>query len=214
MAISTGRLAVAATCFVAIGLVVTYALTRTGAGNDIFADCRQGVVSGAAQIGGPFTLTDENGRSVTDREVITGPTLVYFGYSFCPDVCPVDAARNAEATDALEEMGYQVTPVFVTVDPERDTPEVLKDFTEALHPRMLGLTGTDEQVRAAAQAYKVYYKSQRKDDPDFYLVDHSTQTYLMFPRLGFAEFFNRDVDAQQMAERSACFIEAARKAGI
>ncbi|MEI4471949.1 SCO family protein [Frigidibacter sp. MR17.24] len=214
MAISTGRLAAAATAFVAIGLVVTYALTRQAVEGDIFADCRQGVVSGAATIGGPFTLTDQAGRRVTDREVITGPTLVYFGYTFCPDVCPIDAARNAEATDALEEMGYQVTPVFVTVDPKRDTPEVLADYTALMHPRMIGLTGSEADVDGAAKAYKVYYRSHEGDDPEFYLVDHSTQTYLMFPKLGFAEFFNRDVNAQQMAERSACFIEAARAAGI
>lgn len=212
MALTMGRIAAAAVSLVAIGLVVTYAITQRGV--DPFAECRKvAVAGGKAAIGGPFSLVDETGQTVTERQVITGPTLVYFGYTFCPDVCPVDAARNAEATDALEEMGYQVTPVFISIDPERDTPEVLAEYTDLMHPRMLGLTGSAEQVAAAAKAYRVYYNAHKADDPEYYLVDHSTQTYLMFPRLGFAEYFGREESAEEIAERTACFIEAANAAG-
>jgi protein SCO1 len=168
-------------------------------GGDAFGSCREGqVVGGAGAIGGPFTLVDQTGRTVTDADVIKKPTLVYFGYTFCPDVCPLDMARTAEAVDILEERGVDVTPVFISVDPRRDTPEVLADFTASLHPRMIGLTGTSEQVQAAAQAYKTYY-----------LVDHSTYTYLMLPGAGFADFFQRDVTADEMADRVACFVEHA-----
>lgn len=208
MAISSGRYAAAAVSVLAIGLVATYAIT-SGGGADRFADCRQGAVAGGAgAIGGPFELVDEDGRTVTDAEVITQPSLLYFGYTFCPDVCPLDVARNAEATDALEEMGYEVQPVFISIDPKRDTPEVVKEFTEIMHPRMLGLTGSEDQVRAASQAYRTYYKAQESGD-ELYLVDHSTQTYLVLPEYGFVEYFNRDVTPQDMAERTACFVEAA-----
>lgn len=173
---------------------------------DPFADCRDGVAGGA--IGGPFTLVSETGATVTDRDVITGPTLVYFGYTFCPDVCPLDNQRNAEAVDILEEMGIEVTPVFVTVDPARDTTEVMAAFTDAFHPRMLGLTGTEEQVRAAQAAYRSYAKI-RDPGEEFYLVDHSTFTYLMTPDRGFVDFFKREVTPQELARRTACYLAPA-----
>jgi protein SCO1 len=175
--------------------------------NDPFAQCRSATVAGGAgAIGGPFTLTDEDGKTVTDKEVLAKPSLVYFGYSFCPDVCPLDNARNAEAVDLLADKGYDVTPVFITIDPARDTPEVLKDFTENLSPKMVGLTGTDAQIKAASLAYKTYFKKQDTGD-QYYLMDHSTFTYLMLPKTGFADFFGRDDTAQQMADRTACFID-------
>lgn len=181
-----------------------------GGQKDAFAECGASKVSGgAAAIGGPFTLVDQTGTTVTDKDVITQPSLVYFGYTFCPDVCPMDMARNAEAVDILEERGYDVTPVFISIDPARDTPEVLGSFAENLHPRMIGLTGSPEQVKAASLAYKTYFKIQNPDD-EFYLVDHSTFTYLVFPEIGFVEFFKRDDTPDQMADRTACFIDASR----
>lgn len=176
-------------------------------GNDPFADCRSSVVAGGGgNIGGPFTLVDENGKTVTDKDVLAKPALVYFGYSFCPDVCPLDGARNAEAVDLLKAKGLDVTPIFITIDPERDTPAVLKDFTANLHPDMIGLTGTPEQVQTASRAYKTYFKKQDTGD-QYYMMDHSTFTYLMLPGGGFADFFTRDDTADQIASRAACFIE-------
>lgn len=175
--------------------------------DDPFAQCRAGAVGGG-DIGGPFTLIDETGATVTDKDVLTKPSLVYFGYTFCPDVCPLDNQRNAEAVDLLGDQGMDVTPVFITVDPDRDTPQVLADFTENLHPKMIGLTGSDSQVKAASQAYKTYFRRQDGDDPDYYLMDHSTFTYLVLPGHGFVDFFRRDDSAQQMADRTACFLSA------
>lgn len=172
--------------------------------DDAFAQCRSGQVGGGS-IGGPFTLVDGTGATVTDADVLTKPSLVYFGYTFCPDVCPLDNQRNAEAVDILEEQGFDVTPVFISIDPARDTPEVVADFAANLHPKMIGLTGTEEQVKAASQAYKTYYRKQDGDD-EFYLVDHSTFTYLMLPGIGFADFFKREETADQMASRVACFV--------
>ncbi|HSF63422.1 MAG TPA: SCO family protein [Paracoccaceae bacterium] len=175
---------------------------------DPFAQCRGGQVAGGS-IGGPFTLVDEAGATVTDKDVIKGPTLIYFGYTFCPDVCPLDAARNAEAVDILEEMGVEVTPVFISVDPKRDTPEVMAEFTDYMHPRMLGLTGSEEQVKAASQAYRTYYKVQDPTE-EYYLVDHSTFTYFVLPEVGFVDFFKRESTPDEMAQRVACFVAASQ----
>lgn len=167
--------------------------------------CSVTAVAGSA-IGGPFELVSETGATVTDVDVITKPTLVYFGYTFCPDVCPLDSMRNAQAAYILEDQGIDLGTVFISVDPQRDTVEVVAQYTDNFHEDMIGLTGTPEQVKVASQAYKTYYAAQ-DDDPEFYLVDHSTQTYLMFPDTGFATFFRRDTPPEEVAAVSACFIE-------
>lgn len=181
-----------------------FAYTQFAAPDDQFAQCRGGAVGG--DIGGPFTLVNGQGQTVTDKDVITKPSLIYFGYTFCPDVCPLDNVRNAEAVDILEERGFDVTPIFISIDPERDTADIVAEFAANHHPKMIGLTGSPEQVRAASQAYKTYYRKQNSDDPDYYLVDHSTFTYLVLPETGFVDFFKRDETAEQMAERTACFL--------
>ncbi|MEL7106384.1 MAG: SCO family protein [Pseudomonadota bacterium] len=162
----------------------------------------------AGDIGGPFTLVSETGETVTDQDVITRPSLLYFGYTFCPDVCPLDTVRNAEAVDLLAEQGHDVQPVFITIDPERDTPEVVGDFTFYIHDDMLGLSGSVEQVREAVKAYRAYAKKQDTED-EFYLVDHSTFSYLVLPETGFVDFYRRDLTPEDMAERIACTLDAA-----
>jgi protein SCO1/2 len=186
-----------------------WAYTALLAPEDQFAQCRSGAIAGgAAEIGGPFTLVNGEGVAVSDTDVITGPTLIYFGYTFCPDVCPFDVARNALAIDVLEEMGIDATPVFISIDPERDTPEVVGNFAANMHPRMIGLTGTPAQVQAASKAFRTYYSKQDSGD-EYYLVDHSTFTYLVLPEVGFVEFYRRETSPEEMAESVACFAEAA-----
>ncbi|MAM63403.1 SCO family protein [Maritimibacter sp. UBA3975] len=176
---------------------------------DTFADCRSTTVGGGTSaIGGPFTLVSEDGETVTEQDVFTKPTLLYFGYTFCPDVCPLDNARNAEALDLVQERGYDAQMAMISIDPERDTPEQMKDFTSYLHEDMIGLTGSPEQVKAASQAYKTYYKKQDEGDDEYYLVDHSTFTYLVLPETGFVEFFKRDDTPEQIADTMSCFIDA------
>ena len=166
--------------------------------------CGDTAVAGSA-IGGPFELVSETGETVTDADVITKPTLVYFGYTFCPDVCPLDSARNAQAAYMLADQGIDIGTVFISIDPQRDTTQVVGEFTDNFHEDMIGLTGTPEQVKAASEAYKTYYRAI-EGDPEYYLVDHSTQTYLMFPETGFKTFFRRDTTPEQIAETTACFI--------
>lgn len=199
--------AIAAAIVVALALGAMWLVTGRDAGADRFAQCRSTqVAGGAAQIGGPFELVDAKGRTVTDKDVITGPSLLYFGYTFCPDVCPLDTSRNAEAVDILEQRGQMVTPVFISIDPGRDTPEVVGDFAFNLHERMVGLTGSPEQVKAASKAYKTYYKAHDAED-EYYLVDHSTFSYLVLPEHGFVEFFKRDLAPEDMADRIGCFLD-------
>jgi len=177
-------------------------------GDDAFAECRQGQVAGG-DIGGPFTLVDTGGKTVSDADVLTKPSLVYFGYTFCPDVCPLDMARNADAVDKLEAQGIEVTPVFISIDPDRDTPEALAEYAAMLHPKLVALTGSPDQIKLASQAYKTFYKKRETGD-EYYLMDHSTFTYLMLPGTGFVDFFRREITSEQMAESVACFVKAGK----
>lgn len=176
-------------------------------GNDAFAGCRATNVSGGAgMIGGPFELVDQTGRAVTDADVLTRPSLIYFGYTFCPDVCPIDVDRNVIAVEMLQERGIDVQPVFISIDPQRDTPEVLAAFAANMHDDMIGLTGTEEQVRAASRAYRTFFQRHPAED-EFYLVDHSTQSYLVLPRHGTVEVYSRSIAPADLATSMACFID-------
>ncbi len=205
----TRMYAILAAAVAVAALAGIWLATMMRAPDDRFAACRTGqVAGGTSQIGGPFELLDKNGQTVTDKDVLTEPSLIYFGYTFCPDICPLDTSRNAEAVDLLEENGDIVTPVFISIDPERDTPQVVGEFAENLHERMIGLTGTPEQVKAASKAYKTYYNANPADD-EYYTVDHSTFTYLVLPDYGFVEFLRRDLSAEDVATQVSCFLDKA-----
>ncbi|MCX7565868.1 SCO family protein [Sulfitobacter sp. F26169L] len=195
--------AIIAVIIAGAGLLTMLVLGRSGE-DDQFAACGAGAVAG--DLGGPFTLVNGAGETVTSEEVITEPTLIYFGYTYCPDVCPLDVDRNAAAIEILEERGQIVTPVFITIDPERDTPEVVNDFAEVMHPRMIGLTGSPEQIAEASKAYRTYYKAHPPVDGE-YLVDHSTFSYLVTPENGFLEFFRRELTPEQVADKIGCFVD-------
>lgn len=200
--------AVLATAALAALLGGSFLYVQSRQAGDAYAVCRQGQIAGG-DIGGPFTLVNPAGETVTDAEVLAKPSLVYFGYTFCPDVCPFDMSRNVEAVDLLAAQGLEVTPVFISIDPERDTPEVLGEYAANLHPALIALTGTADQVKAAAAAYKTFYKKHETGD-EFYLVDHMTFTYLMLPGEGFVDFFRREITSDQMAESVACFVNASK----
>lgn len=191
-----------------LGLGGWYA-SRMDGGNQ-FAQCQKSVVSGGMEaFGTAFTLTNGQGERVTDQQVFDKPSLLYFGYTFCPDVCPLDSARNAAAVDILAERGLDAQAVFVTVDPARDTPEVVSEFTNQFSPDMIGLTGSIEETDAVSKGWRNYYKLQNVEDKEYYLVDHMTNTYLVLPQQGTVEFFGRDVSPEEMADRVGCFIDAA-----
>lgn len=152
-------------------------------------------------VGGPFEMIDQDGRAVTDASFRGKYMLVYFGYSFCPDVCPTSLSRNADALALIGRQADKIVPVFVSVDPERDTPERMKEYAAAFGPQFIGLTGTPEQVAAVAKAYRVYYaKSDQPNLPGGYAVDHSSLTYLMGPDGALVQVFRDQLTAEQLAE--------------
>ena len=134
---------------------------------------------GGVSIGGNFTLVDGDGRTVTQDDLRGKLSLVLFGFTFCPDVCPTELQAIAQAMDLLGPQAAQVRPVFITVDPERDTPAKMKEYVAQFHPAITGLTGTPQQVAAAARAWRVYYSKVTPAGATDYLMDHSAFTYLM-----------------------------------
>lgn len=138
-----------------------------------------------ARIGGPFTLIDQNGRTVRDTDFAGRWRIVYFGYTFCPDVCPTGLMNLGAGLRAFEKAdparGGKVVPIFITVDPARDTPAVIKPFVVAFHTRLVGLTGSEEQIKAVARSYGIYAARGNAQPGGGYLVDHSDQAYLMDP---------------------------------
>ena len=173
-------LVMAAACLAVIALAgaAGYALYGTGRG-------------GIAQIGGPFSLVDHRGRTTHDTDFRGRYMLVYFGYTFCPDICPSALQIMAAALDELEAPRRdRITPVFITIDPGRDTTAHLAEYVASFHPRMIGLTGSGEQVAAAARAYRVYFgKSADSGSDSDYLMDHSSIIFLMDPDGGYVTHF-------------------------
>lgn len=153
-------------------------------GNQQAAENAQGPLAGA-RIGGPFALTDQDGKRVTDKDYAGKYRIVYFGYSYCPDICPVDLQLLMQGLRLFEKQNAaaaaKVQPILITVDPARDTPTVLKSYVAAFHPRLVGLTGSDEEIAKVAKAYAVYYRKAENAGASEYLMDHSRQTYLMGP---------------------------------
>jgi protein SCO1/2 len=149
-------------------------------------------------IGGPFALIDQTGARRTDADFHGKLLLVYFGFTYCPDVCPTDLQEIAAAIDRLGPAGDAVQPVFITVDPARDTPEHLKDYVALFHPRLVGLTGSAADIQNAARAYRVYYATAPLETGD-YTVDHSAFIYLMGRDGGYIGFFPPGTSAELMA---------------
>ncbi len=155
---------------------------------------------GQATVGGPFTLTDHKGRRVTDQEWRGKYMLVFFGFTFCPDVCPAALQVSAAALDKLGPKADRVAPLFISVDHERDTPEMLARYVSSFHPRLVGLTGSAEEIAAVTRAYRVYFR-KAKDDKSAaaYTYDHSSIVYLMGPDSKFITHFTHTTSADAMA---------------
>lgn len=175
-------------------------LTAAGIGGYALMNRGQPSGTGIALVGGPFTLTDQNGRRVTEKDFLGKYMLAFFGYTYCPDVCPTELQVMMAALDALGPDGSLVQPVFISIDPERDTPEVLKSYVENFGPRLIGLTGTAEEVAATAKAYRVYYaKSDSTPSSTDYLMDHSSIIYLMGPDGRFVKHMPYTTDAAKLS---------------
>jgi protein SCO1/2 len=185
-------LAAAATAIVAVGLATI--MTGIDGGADASRSSR------AVSIGGPFSLVDQTGAKVTDQTYAGRYRLIYFGYTFCPDACPTELQVMAQAMDDLGADAAKVQPIFVTIDPARDTPGQLAAYVPQFDRRLVGLTGSAEQIAAIAREYKVYYaKAETGGAPDAYAMNHSSYVYLMDPNGKFLTVFSSDDDAGKMA---------------
>lgn len=154
-------------------------------------------------VGGPFTLTDHGGKTVSDADFRGQYMLVYFGYIFCPDVCPTSLQLITDALNELGPLADKVVPVFITIDPERDTVEAMRDYVAHFHPRTVGLTGPVEAIEKVAKAYRVYYAKvtgKSGNNPD-YLVDHTAITYLMGPDGKFVHHFAHGAELPKVIEQ-------------
>lgn len=159
--------------------------------------------SGEALVGGPFTLTNQDGQRVTEQDFRGKYMLIFFGFTFCPDVCPSELQVMSAALDQLGPQGDKIQPVFITIDPERDTPEAMKVYISNFHPRMVGLTGSADDIAKVAKAYRVYYAKAKQAEgaaPGDYLMDHSTILYLMGPDGKFVKHFTYGTDVKTLAE--------------
>ena len=151
-------------------------------------------------IGGPFTLENGNGKPVTDKDFRGKYMLVYFGYTFCPDVCPTTLSAVADAMDKLGPAASRIQPLFITVDPKRDTPAVVKQYAAAFGNSIEGLTGTPDEVAQVAKEYRVYYAEHRTGaGPNDYSMDHSSVLYLMSPTGGFIAPVRADQTGDEIA---------------
>jgi protein SCO1/2 len=154
----------------------------------------------ASAIGGPFRLVDQNGKTITDADLKGKWSLVYFGYTHCPDACPTALNDIAIAFDQLGPKREAVRTVFITVDPERDTPEVLKDYVTSFDAAILALSGSPEEIARAAKAYRVYYAKHPEPGGD-YSMDHSSVIYVMDPEGRFTASFTHQSTPEEIAER-------------
>jgi protein SCO1/2 len=175
----------------------------------VFPDARQALFptdgprsSGRALIGGPFTLSDGGGKQVTDQDYRGRYTLVFFGFTGCPDICPAGLQLIAASLSKLGAKAQNVTPIFISVDPERDTPQKVSDYVKNFDPRIVGLTGTAEEIAAVAKAYKVFYeKAPNEHEPAAYGMNHTSIIYLMGPDGSYVAHFTPTTSVDAMAEK-------------
>lgn len=165
----------------------------------------------AQLFGGPFTLVDHNGKTRRNTDFRGRFILIYFGYTYCPDICPTNLQHMADALAQLGRRANAIVPIFISIDPGRDTPQVLKDYVANFNDRFIGLTGSQEQVRAVAKAYRVHRRmvlEKGEQDRTNYLVDHSSITYLIGPDGKFLTLFPHNTTGAEMARRLKTYLPA------
>ena len=196
MLIALGTIAV--TAFVAWQRIADTRTTKTVDGVGL---------STAVKIGGPFALTNHLGKTVSDTAFKGGYLYIYFGYGYCPDVCPTELANMAATIDALGPQADQVQPLFITIDPERDTTEFLAEYVTQFHPQFIGLTGSLEEIAAVAMSYRVFYRKAKDENASEYLMDHSNFVYFMGPDGEFLTMFRGGTIPEALAETMTKYIE-------
>ena len=187
-------------CFGALVAIWLYALEHQQPKTQIEGSAK-------ALIGGPFNLVDHKGVAKTDKDFKGKYMLIYFGYSFCPDICPTDLQKMANAIDMAKPKSEKVQPIFITIDPERDTVEQMKSYVSNFHEQLVGLTGTEQEVKDTAKAYKIFY-NKVSDDPSSteYVMEHSSIVYLMSPKGEYLAHFSYGTGVDKMAKGIAKFL--------
>ncbi len=150
--------------------------------------------------GGPFTLTDHTGKKVTEKDFTGKYRLIYFGFTYCPAICPTELAKITSAMKLAGDKAKDIQPIFITVDPERDTVESMAKYVSMFHPSLVGLTGTAEETKAVAKAYKIYFAKVQDESLNDYTMDHSSFIYFMAPDDRLLRIFRMEDSAKQMAE--------------
>jgi len=163
--------------------------------------------SGKAAVGGPWDLIGPDGKAFASKRLEGEFALLYFGFTFCPDICPAELEKIAAAVDVVEKITKRkIQPVFITIDPERDDTETVNDYCAEFHPRLVGLTGTKDQIQKITRSYRVYYSKTNDSDED-YLIDHSIISYLVDPEGNFIKFFGKNSTENDMAMEIKRFID-------
>jgi cytochrome oxidase Cu insertion factor (SCO1/SenC/PrrC family) len=183
-----------------VALAVSYPAAAQEPDPDRAAKLMDDLMWGRGHVGGPFTLIDQTGKPRSDTDFRGKLMLVFFGYTTCPDICPTQLMEIGLAMDKLGSAADQVQPLFISVDPDRDTPQVLEPYVAQFHPRLIGLSGTPAEVRAVADAYKAYYAKYLPPDGAVYLIDHTGFVYLMGRAGEYLGFFPPNTSADRMVE--------------
>jgi protein SCO1/2 len=157
-------------------------------------------VVGSDTVGGPYSLTAHTGERVTQESWGDRWQLIYFGFTFCPDICPTSLSDMAAAIDLLGDKAERVQPILISIDPERDTVDQLASYVPLFHPRLVGLTGTEAEIAEVAGEFRVYYQKVQQEDADYYLMDHSSFFYLVSPDGEEVTIFPHGSTPEQMAE--------------
>jgi protein SCO1/2 len=188
-----------------LSIVIGFAIGLVALGGVIYAVMPGRTTLESPEIGGSFTMIGQDGRVVTNADLVGRPYLVFFGYTHCPDFCPT---ALFDISAVFKEMGAdkKVSALFVTVDPERDTPDVLKTYLENFDSRIIGLTGDNQKIEAIAKAFRVYAKKVPGENPNDYTVDHTGVVYLMDKRGKFVSAFNLQRPPQQAARELAAYL--------
>ena len=168
------------------------------------SDVTQGITSGTALIGGPFSLKDHNGKIRKNSDFKDQLLVIYFGYSYCPDICPTALSSLSKALNLLGETSNRLQPFFITVDPERDTESLLKSYVQTFHPRLLGLYGTEQEINALKKQYRIYAEKAAPEDKNAwnpnYLIDHSSLIYVVKPDGTYLTHFSHETPPEEMAK--------------
>jgi cytochrome oxidase Cu insertion factor (SCO1/SenC/PrrC family) len=189
-----------------LGLLLAIVIIAAGAAlaewlvirDDDITKAPSGLIA-SVEIGGPFSLTDHTGRQVTEQDYLGNFALVFFGYTFCPDVCPTELGDIALALDELGTDSVGVTPLMITIDPERDTPAILAEYVPLFHERLIGLTGTAEAIKQVADSYRIFYRRVEEPEYSYYLMDHTSFAYLLDPEGNVVSLFRYGTSPEEMA---------------